>query len=691
MNRFKWTVSPPISFLYDGRPSKDFLPTWEHRETAVPSPGGRTAIHTFADPQSGLRVSAHVRTFDVSDATDWVLEFENTGQADTPVLSAILPLDTAWNVDPKENAHLHYAKGSQCQMDDFLPQTHIIGPWRNSRTLAPEGGRSSNGVLPFLNLHQKTGGAILAIGWSGQWQATFSRDGAALHVTAGMQKTNLRLHPGEKIRTPRMLIVNYGDADPQEGNNALRRLLIAHYLPRVAGELLTPPVAQCLQSHYYLTGDMQADLELKTLPKVASLGATAYWIDACWYGQGRDWWQEVGNWTINRKRYPDGLRPIANAAHERGMKFVLWFEPARVRRDGQVAQEHPDFVLRCPQDPDNTLLDFGNPKARQHILDVFSRLIEESGVDIYREDFNFNPLPYWQAADTPDRIGMTEIRYITGHYAFWDELLRRFPHLAIDNCASGGRRIDLETMSRSLPLWPSDFPDIGGLSHGYGLHVGDQCINAGLARWVVLLGGGVWNFTPYGTRSETIGGWTFGMHIAQSDYADNRDARAVTPKDQLAKGTLIHQPKFPTRLAKAAIAEWKSLREYFLGDFYLLLPLTAAYHDWCAYQFHRADLGSGFALFFRRHQSPFPTMQMKLRRIDPKARYRVTLARDYEPSRPRTVSGKDLAAMAIRIADQPGSLLLRYAKLEKAAGAPRSARNRARRRRGGADAKHLAP
>jgi hypothetical protein len=84
-------------------------------------------------------------------------------------------------------------------------------------------------------------------------------------------------------------------------------------------------------------------------------------------------------------------------------------------------------------------------------------------------------------------------------------------------------------------------------------------------------------------------------------------------------------------------------------------------------------------------------MQMKLRRIDPKARYRVTLARDYEPSRPRTVSGKDLAAMAIRIADQPGSLLLRYAKLEKAAGAPRSARNRARRRRGGADAKHLAP
>jgi len=431
----------------------------------------------------------------------------------------------------------------------------------------------------------------------------------------------------------------------------------------VDGELFQPPVAQCLQGYYYLTGEMTAELELQTLPRVADLGATAYWIDACWYGQGRVWSQEVGNWTINRKRYPEGLKPIADAAHERGMRFVLWFEPARVRHDAQLAREHPDFVLRSPTNPDNALLDFGHAPARQHLLELFSRIIGETGVDIYREDFNFDPLAYWEAADAPDRVGMAEIRYLTGHYAFWDELRQRFPRLAIDNCASGGRRIDLETMSRSLPLWPSDFPDIGGLAHGQGLHVGDQCINAGLARWVVLLGGGVWNFTPYGTRGEVVGGWTFGMHIPREDFPAEMDVRVVTPHDQLAKGRLIHWPGFPTREAASAVAEWKSLREYFLGDFYLLLPLTVAAHDWCAYQFHRDDLKAGIALFFRRHRSPFATMAVELKRIEADASYEVSLSAAYQEAPRQRMSGQELSRLSVAIPEIPGSVLLRYARV----------------------------
>ena len=665
MTPFTWTSPLPFSFRYGGRNSADLLPAWRHSTSSTVGAGGALTTHTFADPDSGLRVRAQVRSFDDASALDWVLELENAGDGDTPVLADVLSLDQTWPLDEQERAFLHYAKGSQCRMDDFLPLTHVAGP-DSCLVLAPEGGRSSNGVLPFMNLHHRDRGVVIGVGWSGQWQATFDRRGQALHVTAGMQRTHLRLHPGESIRSPRMLVLNYEDSDPQEGNNALRRLLIAHVLPRVAGELFLPPVAQCLQGYYYLTGDMHADLEMQALPKVGELGATAYWIDACWYGQGRDWWQEVGNWTINRNRYPDGLKPIADAAHDRGMGFVLWFEPARVRHDGQLATDHPEFVLRNPETPENLLLDFGNADASRHILELFSQIIGEVGVDIYREDFNFDPLPYWQAADTPDRVGMTEIRYITGHYAFWDALRERFPRLAIDNCASGGRRIDLETMSRSLPLWPSDFPDIGGLAHGPGLHLGDQCINAGLARWVVLLGGGVWNFTPYATRGEIIGGWTFGMHIPREEFPDDNDARALTSHDLLAKGRLVHWPGFPAAEAKAAIAEWKELREFCLCDFYLLLPLTTNAHDWCGWQFHRAEDAAGVAMFFRRHASPFPSVQVRLRRIEPGAHYRVSTATGYEPSPVRTVSGEELIELTIDIGDRPGSLLLRYSKIDEA-------------------------
>ena len=101
---------------------------------------------------------------------------------------------------------------------------------------------------------------------------------------------------------------------------------------------------------------------------------------------------------------------------------------------------------------------------------------------------------------------MTEIRHIEGLYAMWDELRQRHPGLAIDNCASGGRRIDLETTMRSFPLWRSDFSDVGGPEHGARLQIGDQSQTAGLSRWIPLHTAAVWSFTPYAFRSAMSSG-----------------------------------------------------------------------------------------------------------------------------------------------------------------------------------------
>ena len=102
-------------------------------------------------------------------------------------------------------------------------------------------------------------------------------------------------------------------------------------------------------------------------------------------------------------------------------------------------------------------MNLGNPAARKGITEIVSSLVREGGLAWYRQDFNTDPENFWRAADAPDRVGMTEIRYIEGLYAFWDELRQRHPGLLIDNCASGGRRLDLETISRSAALWRSDF------------------------------------------------------------------------------------------------------------------------------------------------------------------------------------------------------------------------------------------
>jgi alpha-galactosidase len=367
------------------------------------------------------------------------------------------------------------------------------------------------------------------------------------------------------------------------------------------------------------------------------LGIEAYWLDACWYGTGREWWQEVGNWTVRRSAFPDGLAPLGKAAHERGMRFVLWFEPERVRPDTAVAREHPEFLLRCPAQPDNHLFNLGDPSARGYMADLLVGVIAESGVDVYRQDFNFDPLPYWQAADAPDRVGISEIRHTEGLYALWDELRARRPGLLIDNCASGGRRLDLETISRSFPLWRSDFSDVGGPAHGPLLQIADQIQTAGLSLWVPLHTAAVWTFTPYDFRSAMAAG--------------------VVPYCS------IQTPEFPAAAARAAIAELKSLRPFYRGDFHLLLPLTSCTHDWCAYQYHRPDMGAGFAVFFRRHESPFPTAEVRLRGLEPRARYAVSLAEGFEPPPETERRGEDLERLSVDLRQAPGSVLLRYRRI----------------------------
>ncbi|HEY3417211.1 MAG TPA: glycoside hydrolase family 36 protein, partial [Armatimonadota bacterium] len=491
MRTARWDPAhPPFSFVFAGQSSAEFLPQWSCESTAEAIAGGTLTHYRYTDPAGRLTVTAHVRAFADFPALDWVLEFSNAGSEDTPIIADILSLDTTWQQAEGAQVLLHHAKGSLCLLDDFLPLTDAL-PVGKTLSLAPMGGRSSNGTLPFMNLQGQGGGVTLAVGWSGQWAAHFDRDNAGLRLRAGMERTHLCLHPGETIRTPRMLLIDWTGDAPAAGQNLLRQLILAHYTPRVDGEIAIPPVAHMTMSTYHHTRTTSEENELDALAHARALGAEAFWIDACWYGASGYWWKDVGDWTVYPGRFPHGLKPIGDAARAAGMQFVLWFEPERVFEGTPLTIEHPEFLTELPDTP-NQLFNLGLPEARRYMTDTISRVIEESGVTIYRQDFNFEPLPYWQAMDAPDRIGMAEIRHIEGLYAMWDALRQRHPGLTIDNCASGGRRIDLETTARSFPLWRSDFSDVGGPSYGYGLQIGDQLQTAGLSRWVPLHAAAVW-------------------------------------------------------------------------------------------------------------------------------------------------------------------------------------------------------
>jgi alpha-galactosidase len=440
------------------------------------------------------------------------------------------------------------------------------------------------------------------------------------------------------------MLVLMHDGDPDRGHNLLRRLILAHYTPRPGGEPLKAPISMAVW------GQNRAERQIGKVKWLVEHGMAMdnFWIDAGWHGDGQykdsanvfnsDWGAHVGNWWPNRVAYPEGLRPVGDAIAAAGMRFTLWFEPERVFRGTYFVREHPDWLLGPLGD--NWLFNLGDPVARRGLTDLISSVLDEGRITLYRQDFNMDPAPFWEAADAPDRVGMAEIRHTEGLYAFWDDLLARHPGLIIDNCSSGGRRIDLETISRSVPLWRSDFqcfPDFDP--------VGLQGQTQGLAPWVPLSTGAADRPDTYAFRS----GMGPGIVIC-------------TPANPTLEpeGYMTPWQAYPEDWLRKAVAEQALVRPYFYGDFYPLISFSLSEDVWAAWQWDRPDLGEGMVLAFRRRLSPMTAMAARLRGLDAGADYEVRDADGAEP--PRTMSGEALMkdGLPVTIAAQPGSRLLIY-------------------------------
>jgi alpha-galactosidase len=619
----------PFAFRYDGTPSSALLPQWAVTREAAD--GVERVTWTAPD---GLAVTLHLTAYPDFPVLNWVVTFTHTGEAPTAILEDIQALDVPWAAPQRtewwgtffEAAQVYRSLGSHCGIDDFLYQETTLADGGRLEMVAG-GGRSSNQWLPFHNLVVGGVGVLTAIGWTGQWACTLTHADGAVRVRAGLELTHLRLLPGETIRTPRIMQLCW-HGDRQAAHNQWRRFLLARHIPPTVKSPLT-----C--AHW---GGLHSDGHLARIAvyKRARLDYDYYWIDAGWYGPATsyspdehegDWYQHTGNWSVNPAAHPDGLRPISDAAKDAGMDFLLWVEPERAKGGTPWTVSHPEFFLGDPQPGADLLLNLGDPAARAWLTDYMVGLIAENNIGCYRQDFNCDPLNYWRANDAPDRQGMTEIRYVEGLYAFWDALLASKPGLLIDNCSSGGRRIDIETMSRSIPLWRSDW-------QCWWTHdpIGSQVHGMGLAYWAPLHGTGVWGALDTGpTKSYRVrSALGPAMQFSIFPYEKNRI-----------------DPAYPWAWHRKMLRDYYRARPLFLGDYYPLTTLGADPAWWAAYQYHRPDLGAGFVLALRRRESPFRSAAFPLHGLEPDAVY---LVEDADTGRSWRLTGAALATDGLPIA-----------------------------------------
>lgn len=643
---FSKGVLPPFSFIYNGKPSSQFLREWSfHRERIREDSDKVEWRFTYSDPETGLRVNCEVVVFKDFPVVEWVLKYKNTGNTATPILENIQALD--FLVETKGEIFLHYAKGSNAQREDFSPlEEHLeLG---SSYKIAPLGGRSSNtNALPFFNLYAKgIGGVIIGIGWSGQWAFALESREEGIYVRAGMEHTHLRLYQNEEIRTPRIMLLFWQGDDFAQSQNLLRRFLIAHHIPKIAGKPVTLPFSCSSSGPPDEANRASVENQLEFVkPFVQDYGVEYLWIDAGWFEGG--WPNGVGNWFPRKDGFPQGFRPLSDAIKKMGMKgLILWFEPERVFQGSWIDREHPDWVIRLPGNPQG-LLNLGNEQALRWLTNHISQMIGKEGISVYRQDFNMDPLPYWRAADPSDRQGISEIRHIEGLYKFWDELLRRHPGLIIDNCASGGRRIDLETLSRSVMLWRTDYH--------YFEPNGQQCHLYGISFYLPTTATSCGYPSAYLFRSAMGNG--MGIWVPWNPSAPYDIYRPFLPP----MVDWIPSRPFPFELAKKLIEEFKMARHFFYGDYYPLSPYNAFDDGWLACQFHREDLEAGIVLLFRRQNCQMKDFFIKFKGLKVGYRYELIISDEKLKKKKRILTGKRLMeGITLSVEESPGSLLILY-------------------------------
>jgi len=586
----------PFSFVYSDKKSDDILESWEYESRMDELDKDRTKIvNTWLDPKTGLKVTFEAIRFSDYPALEWVLYFENTGSADTPIIQNIQSLDLTFGSPISNNTpyKLHKTNGAPSNPTDFQVSTVVLDS-KHSEIMGGGGGRSSNKDFPFYKIETGEGSYIIAVGWSGQWSSALEcSDNRRLHVTAGLEKTHFLLHPGEKVRSPRMLVM-YREGDTIESNAQFRQLIYKHYTA-VRDDKKIQPILFCNTCFTRGGGwlnECNAENQISLIKAYASLGLEALITDAGWFEGG--WPAGAGNWNPRKDAYPDGMGPVALSAKEHGMVYGLWFEPERVVAGTWLHKNHSEWLLSSTDKPQDTyLLNFALPEVRDYMFNVVKGFMELPGFRFYRQDFNMDPLSYWLHSDAPDRQGISEMKYIEGLYAYWDKIAQTWTDSIREECASGGRRIDLETVKRMHIHQKTDYwfdNDVDQAS--------------------------LWGLSQYLPNN---------VFVAHLNRMDDYSFHSVMASS-LCMGWITDAPDFDVKLGKKLLDQYLKVRHLLIGSWYPLLPYSREDSAWMSSQYHRSDLQEGMILVFRHAKSPYRTADLALRGLDADSEYVITYA-----------------------------------------------------------------
>ena len=302
-----------------------------------------------------------------------------------------------------------------------------------------------------------------AIRYSGNWRVDFEKSPTGkLQVTGGINfwDQSVTLDPGESFTTPGMLIGYTG-----QGLGEASRLMAGFTRERVLYPSHREKTRPVLYNSWYATTFDVNETHQLALAKIAKeIGVEVFVIDDGWFKGRKNDRGGLGDWEVDRRKFPDGLQPMIRKINDMGLDFGLWIEPEMVNPNSDLYRTHPDWVFHYPnrerhQDRNQLMLNLAREDVYQYLYERLSALLRENNIKYIKWDMN-KPLtdPGFPSAPA-DEQREVRIRYVENLYRLITALRTEFPDFWFENCASGGGRVDLGIMALSDFSWASDNTD----------------------------------------------------------------------------------------------------------------------------------------------------------------------------------------------------------------------------------------
>ncbi len=302
-----------------------------------------------------------------------------------------------------------------------------------------------------------------ALVYSGNFTANVQVDSHRMsRVFLGVNDVDFawKLTPGATFHTPEAVTV-YSDAG-LDGMSAQFHRICADHLVR--GKFAHAPRPILLNNWEATYFGFNEEKLLKIARTAADVGVELFVLDDGWFGHRDDDHTSLGDWYVDTKKLPLGMKHLSDQVHAMGLKFGLWFEPEMISPKSDLYEKHPEWAIRIAgrvpvEQRQQLTLDLSREDVQDYVYECVASHLREDGIDYVKWDMNRNFSNIGSALLPADQQKELPHRYMLGLYRVLEKLVNEFPDVLFESCSSGGGRFDMGMLHYMPQTWTSDNTD----------------------------------------------------------------------------------------------------------------------------------------------------------------------------------------------------------------------------------------